>query len=50
MRTWKISLINNIGEEIAYELGNMEEVTTKEISELNWILADGDKIVVEEYK
>lgn len=50
MRTWKISLINEIGEEIAYELGNMEEVTTKEIGELNWVLADGDRIVIEEYK
>ena len=50
MKTWKISLINDVGEEIAYELGNMEEVTTKEIGELNWALADGDKIVIEEYK
>lgn len=50
MKTWKISLINDVGEEIAYELGNMEEVTTKEIGELNWVLADGDTIIVEEYK
>jgi len=28
----------------------MEEVTTKEIGELNWVLADGDTIMVEEYK
>ncbi len=42
--------MNDVGEEIAYELGNMKELTTKEIGELNWTLADGETIKIEDYK
>ncbi len=44
---WKLKLVNCIGEIIAEELSNKEEITTKDIGELGWILYDGDTLVLE---
>ena len=44
---WKLKLINSVGEEIAEEWSNKEIITTKEIGELDWVLEDGDSLVLE---
>lgn len=45
--SWRLKLINSIGEEIADELSWKEKITTKDIGELNWELEDGDRLVLE---
>lgn len=45
--SWRLKLINSIGEEIADELSWKEKITTKDIGKLNWELEDGDRLVLE---
>lgn len=43
---WKLQLVSSDGYVLAEEFTTKEEVTTKDLGELDWILADGDSLVL----